>query len=113
MHALIDSTGAIVRRQEFEGEAPALATAKGLRWVPDEPPPHNAETHYAPQPVLPVTGDQVTYLDPAPIPIDAEANARAARIRAAQEKLASSDLAERFDALLDLLALMPGWPPQP
>lgn len=63
MHALIDTaTGAILRTQEFAGPPPQLAAAKGLRWVPADPPAHDPATQRPPQPVLPVAGEAVTYV---------------------------------------------------
>lgn len=61
LYALIDSGGAIRRRETFDGPAPQLAPAKGLRWVTDAPPAYDPTTHVLTQ-VAPVTGNAVTYL---------------------------------------------------
>ncbi len=77
-YALIDTSGNIVRKEEFDGEAPALAAAKGLRWVPDTPPAYDPATQITPTPVLPVTGGAVQY-SVTPIPLE---TVRATRLAA-------------------------------
>lgn len=69
MHALIDSSGTILRRQQFDGAAPTLAPEKGLRWVSDAPPPYDQVTQRPPRAVEPVTGDAVEYVVEA-IPVE-------------------------------------------
>lgn len=61
MYALIDSNGNILRKQTFDGAAPVLANAKGLRWVTDVQPDFDSELQTC-IPSIPVTGDSIEYV---------------------------------------------------
>lgn len=52
--ALIDSSGALVRYQSFDGAAPVLAEEKGLRWVEASPPVYDPALQSPPSAVFPV-----------------------------------------------------------
>ncbi len=91
-YALIDTAGAILRTQEFDGPAPQLAAEKGLRWAPADPPAHDPATQRPPQPVLPATGAAVEYVV-EDIPIE---ELRAAKIAAAEAR--ARDLRDRIVA---------------
>lgn len=101
--ALIDIHGALVRQAEFAAEPPMLAQGKGLRWVPDTPPAYDSTTHYAPRPVVPVTGDAVEYVVEA-IPIDVK---RAEFVAAADRK--AKTVRDTFVANISA-AEMASWP---
>ncbi len=122
-YALIDASGNIVRKEEFDGEAPALAAAKGLRWVPAVPPAYDPATQRAPRAVLPVQGGAVSYTVDA-IPIEelrAAKLAKLAAIRYARETAGISvagaqirtDRESQYTLAGALLAIQQGLVPGP
>lgn len=62
-YALIDAANAVLRYQDFEGPTPALASEKGLRWLPvEEQRPTPADGEILDGPIVTVEPDKVRWM---------------------------------------------------
>ena len=94
----------VPKRAEFEqGQQPSLASAKGLRWLLDEPPSHDPQRE---RPVIttPISSGAtaVPYTvetDPAHAESVSRKNAEAMSIRRVEELRQKGDLESRVEAL--------------
>jgi len=103
--ALIDTVtpSPIIKRLSFEGAPPELPAAKGLRWIPDNPPAFSPATQALQDPAaVPVDAEEVPYtviVNPSYEARLFQSNEDALVRRRVDELRATGQIASRLEAL--------------
>lgn len=107
------SPSPVIRRASFVGDPPELPAAKGIKWIPDNPPSIASHQRLVATEPVPVDATEVAYTvetDPSRTESVATQNARQKVVRTIAEIRERGDLESRVEALELIIKESRLWP---